>query len=229
MLSYKKFAIAISLACAFAAFTPATGAALAGTLDQSQSNFDELGTGAFLSYQNSFAQTFKAGITGNVDKVELQLSRTNAPDAPLVVELRDAPGGSPGGTILSGLTLPAANIPTSKAFLPIGLTGHVTAGTEYTIIAHSSATSGTGFYTWGSSSAVNPYPAGDLFVATGSTGNGPWVTGESTGNFTGDLTFRTYVVPSTTGQRAAALKKCKKKKSAKKRKKCRKHAKRLPV
>jgi hypothetical protein len=34
---------------------------------------------------------------------------------------------------------------------------------------------------------------------------------------------------ASTGQRAAALKKCKKRKSAKSRKKCRKHAKRLPV
>jgi hypothetical protein len=231
MLSYKKFVMAIGLACAFGAFTPATGAALAGTLDQSQSSFDENGTGTFVSSVNSFAQTFTAGATGTLDKVELQLWRTNAPDAPLSVELRDAPGGSPGATVLSNATLQASSVPTLKAFLAIPLNAPVTAGTKYALVAHSGTNSAFGFYTWGTSSLTNPYPRGDLFVASGSSGAGPWVTGESTGNFVGDMTFRTYVARSatSTGLRAAALKKCKKKKSKKARKKCKKKARKLPI
>ena len=50
---------------------------------------------------------------------------------------------------------------------------------------------------------------------------------------TQDFAFKTYVAPvtstSSTGQRAAALKKCKKKHSARARRKCRKKAKLLPV
>ena len=50
---------------------------------------------------------------------------------------------------------------------------------------------------------------------------------------TSDLAFKTYVVPTphpaSTGQRAAALKKCKKKHSARARKKCRKKANLLPL
>ncbi len=56
----------------------------------------------------------------------------------------------------------------------------------------------------------------------------PWST-----SITQDFAFKTYVAPVTsaspTGQRAAALKKCKKKHSHRARKKCKKKAKLLPV
>jgi hypothetical protein len=91
---------------------------------------------------------------------------------------------------------------------------------------------------------TSAYEGGKLyFVSAGPPGTGPW----SEGNTMADFEFKTYVAPppppgtgggsggggpgaaSATGQRAAALKKCKKKRSQKAKRKCRKKAKKKPV
>jgi hypothetical protein len=109
----------------------------------------------------------------------------------------------------------------------------VTAGTQYAIVAY---TSGGSLYKWAHSVPGNPYGGGLAFTAPGSPPSGFWTSQSS------DFAFKTYVVPTppsvpatppsvpaNTGQRAAALKKCKKKHSAKARKRCRKKAKLIPV
>jgi hypothetical protein len=156
------------------------------------------------------------------------------PSAYLSVEIRDVSGSAPGGMVLASHTVPSSGVPSSPSFVSIVFAppAPVAAGTRYAIVAYSSASGGPA-YQWLHSVAANPYVAGDAFSSTTSP---PSIWTPIAGNY--DQAFKTYVVPATTsgptGQRAAALKKCKKK--AKKQhwtktrlKKCKKKAKLLPV
>src|SRR5262249_12701927 len=146
----------------------------------------------------------------------------------ITVEIRNTSGvpGLPGTTVLASGTVPGSAVPGTQGFVPFTLNppAPVTAGTEYAIVAY---TSGAAQYRLRPRPAIDPYAQGANFSSPGSPPTGPW-TSNGSGH---DLAFKTYVVPTppATGQRAAALKKCKKKHSAKARKKCRKKAKLLPV
>src|SRR5262249_32060496 len=100
----------------------------------------------------------------------------------------------------------------------------VTAGTKYAIVVYSPGAFGDAVGAWYQNSDV--YPGGSLFENLGSLPpGGTWT------DLLEDLAFKTYVAPTPppTGQRAAALKRCKKKRSARARKKCKKRANLLPV
>jgi hypothetical protein len=215
---------------AAAATMMAGGTAWAGTLDQQQTQSNnqaaifEGGGGS----EQSLAQTFTAGISGGLDQVDLSVFKTNGPTAPLTVEIRNVVGGVPGPSVLaSGTILPAA-VGTTAAFLPatFPVPAPVTAGTQYAIVAWTSSVS-PDTYGWRTQSTGNVYPAGSHFFQNDSPPEPAWTSTSSA-----DAAFKTYVIPSppsSTGLRAAALKKCKKKKSKKARKKCKKKAKKLPV
>ncbi len=218
----------VLLICAACALAPA--GAGAGTLDQQQGD----ATGSALdAYSNqSLAQTFTAGHSGKIDQVDLHLGEFLSPSAPLSVEIRNVSGGLPGSMVLASKSVSASDVPpdTAAAFVAINFAGSasVSAGTQYAIVAYSS----TGFsntYLWRESSTPNPY-AGGVGVFTPGAPTSSWM------SLGGDLAFKTYVAPlpatlptTPTGQRAAALKKCKKKHSAARRRKCRKKAQLLPV
>lgn len=205
----------------------APDAALAGTLDQQQT-----GTStdyASTSSSGSNTQTFTAGLSGGIDQVDLSLSAPATPTAPLTVEVRDVSGGLPGNTVLASQTLSAPSVSTTPAFVPIYFAGPapVVAGTHYAIVAYSS-TPISNSYRWFLNPTDDPYPGGAAFYALSSPPSTAWIPSADP-----DFAFKTYVVPAPapgpTGQRAAALKKCKKKHSHKKRKRCKKRANRLPV
>ncbi|MDX6616502.1 MAG: hypothetical protein QOD60_1593 [Solirubrobacterales bacterium] len=206
-----------------AACVLAPGAALAGTLDQQQTD----GSGGFVSMYvgQSAAQTFTAGLSGGVDQVDLDLGTSGGtPTAPLNVEIRDVSGGFPGILVLASHSVPAFS--GAPAFMSINFAtpAPVVAGTQYAIVAYSGADF-SNVYTWSQSTTADPYAGGAGFRTLSSPPSGAWMP------VTGDLAFKTHVVPpmTPTGQRAAALKKCKHKHSKKKRKKCRKRAKMLPL
>lgn len=210
--------VIVSAACLLA-----PGAALAGTPDQQQTD----GSGGFASIWlgQSIAQTFKAGLTGGVDQVDLDLGTNGGtPTAPLSVEIRDAWGGSPGSSILASQSVPAFSGAPALRSINFATPAPVVAGTQYAIVAYSGADFSF-LYTWSQSMTADPYAGGTGFRTLNSPPSGAWMP------VTGDFAFKTYVVPppTTTGQRAAALKKCKHKHSKKKRKKCRKRAKLLPL
>ena len=224
----------------------APGVALAGTLDQQQTDGSG-GNSAIFSGQSD-AQTFTAGLSGGVDQVDLQLGALT-PTAPLTVEIRNVSGGAPGAMVLASQSVPGSSVPGSPAFVSIHFAtpAPVVAGTQYAIVAYSS-TNSSNSYGWAySPNGANPYTGGGGLYTLTSPPSGAWSPLNSTDT---DLAFKTYVVVPTsgpagpysgpagptsgpTGQRAAALKKCKKKfpgkANAKKRKKCIKKAKRLPV
>jgi hypothetical protein len=212
------------LACAACVLAPV--AALAGTLDQQQTNTSG-GTATIDSGETS-AQTFTAGLSGGIDQVDLYLETAGTPTAPLNVEIRDVSGGAPGGTVLAGQSVPASSVPAAGSFVSVNFAtpAPVAAGSQYAIVVYSSTVSITNDYYW--SYGGNSYAGGEFFYTLNSPPSGAWTPASST-----DLAFKTYVGPLTTpatstGQRAAALKKCKKKHGAR-RKKCKKKANVLPV
>jgi hypothetical protein len=206
--------------CAACAFAP--GAALAGTLDQQQT--DSTGASYAIASNGSLGQTFMAGLSGRLDQVDLHLQRFGAPTAPVSIEIRDVSGGVPGNTALASGSVPASSVPTMRGFVPVSFAtpAPVVAGTQYAIVAFSPTPFGPNDYAWSVGGSANPYAGGGGFGTPTLPPAGPW-----TALSTSDFAFRTYVAP--TGERSAALKKCKKKHSAKKRRKCRRKAKRLPL
>jgi hypothetical protein len=181
--------------------------AQAQTLDQQQistSGGAVIVGGDYPSHQQSLAQTFTAGLSGTLDRVDLHLGRLEAGGdlAPgdITVEIRAAPGGSP-STVppnpLATTTIPAASIPVFPgAFLTASFAAPaiVGAGTRYAIVAYVT----TGDYGWdGASSDV--YAGGSLFFSP-SARPGAWFPPIST-----DLAFRTYVTEARQAEPAPGL------------------------
>src|SRR4051794_15531655 len=99
--------VLLCVVAATATFLTLPGPALAGTLDQQQtiSNFG----GLQVSSHNSKAQTFTAGLTGQLDQVDLALSLMSV-STPMTVQIRDGSATAPGDTVLA-----SASVPTSAA------------------------------------------------------------------------------------------------------------------
>jgi hypothetical protein len=238
----------ITAVVAAAALVPAANAS-AGTLDQQQtlSNFG----GLQVDSTHSKAQTFTAGLTGRLDQVDLALSGMGV-TTPLTVQIRDGSATAPGNTVLASASVPTSAVTSSESFVPITIASpaSVTAGTQYSIVVLNESPAISGWFWYSGKTdpvGTSAYEGGKLYSSpNGPPGTGPWFEG----NVQADFEFKTYVAPppppppppppvvqpaatAPTGQRAAALKKCKKKfpgkAKAKKRKKCKKKANLLPV
>jgi hypothetical protein len=221
------------VAVAVAILLGAPGSASAGTLDQQQTDFSDGSYG--IESAQSMAQTFTAGITGGLDQVDLSLIQFNGtPSAPLFVEIRDVSGGAPGTKVLANQTVPTSAGSSSPSFVPIAFpsAAPVVAGTQYSIVAFSFASTVGGYFAWKGSSSSTSYPRGAAFNSSPPLSS--W-TAEPPGS--NELAFKTYVVPRTatpTGQRAAARASCKKRAqkhhwSKKRLKKCKRKANLLPI
>ena len=218
----------VAMVCTALAAFP--GVASAGTVDQQQTNQS---SGFGVGSGQSVAQTFTAGITGDLDGVDLALQAIGSPTAPLTVEIRSVVPGSIGTTALAGAIIQPESLPTADtAFVAIPFATHVpvSAGSSYAIVLYTSATT-PNTYAWGDAGS-DVYAGGTALLTASSPPNSTWTPAVD------DQAFKTYVVPASppappaasgpTGLRAAALKKCKKK-SKKSRKKCKKKARKLPV
>jgi len=226
----------VILVSAVAAALLVPGVANAGTLDQQQTANDGVGSALGPGGNGSGAQTFTAGITGGLDQVDLALARVGTPTAYLTVEIRDASAGIPGQAVLAERSLPPTDITNmTPQFISVQFNpaAPVIAGTQYAIVAYS-GNPVNNWYLWYLKQS-DVYPGGQVF--NGATPP------SATWTYSGpnqDYGFRTYVVPTPasmppptpatgpTGQRAAALAKCKHK-HGKKRKRCKQRADLLPV
>src|SRR5438477_6663349 len=84
-------------------------AAGAGVLDQSQNDVSA-GYEAMPAPSFWLAQTFTAGLTGNLGRVDLFLARNGSP-GDLTVQIRSTSGGTPSDTILATATVSQSSLP----------------------------------------------------------------------------------------------------------------------
>jgi len=184
-----KWRWAVCSAVVVAGLTGASSA-WAGTLDQQQTSFP--GDGGLFS-DESPAQTFTAGITGGLDQVDLVLATFGTPPASVTVEIRNAPAGAPGTTVLATASLPTSAIGTTKEFIPVTFAtpAPVVAGTQYAIVAYSPGTGGNAVG-WGLEGLSNLYPAGATFLSAEFPPGGTW----EAGGAETDFAFKTYVIPA---------------------------------
>lgn len=228
--------VLVVLAAAVSAALPlgAAASASADTLDQQQTASD---SNAGIGSSQSVAQTFTAGISGGLDRVDLLLNHLASPTAPVNVEITNASSTGPGSTVLASNSIPAASIGTTAAFIPVTFASPapVTAGTQYAIVAYSSDPGND--YGWFYRLA-DVYAGGIQFHTSTSppTASSTWLLAGSPAGY--DQAFKTYVIPTptppATGQRAAAPKRCKKRArkhhwSHQRLKRCKKNANLLPV
>jgi hypothetical protein len=183
----------------------ASSAGASGTFDQSQVlHTDAANVEGVLSW----AQTFTAGLTGNLDQVDLYLFRDFSP-GDLTVEIQTVAGGVPSGTVLATATVPEDTIPMSggvadppSMWVPVEFASGapVSSGTQYAIVLSAPDAPCCNHEAWRWwSGASNPYPNGRLIlsITSGTTWDPypPWY-------FEGlDATFKTYVtsVPTAMG------------------------------
>jgi hypothetical protein len=209
----RPVGILAAIGCAASLLLP--GTALADTLDQQQ---PVGGNDARIQSDESLAQTFTAGLTGGLDRVELLLGAPDSvPTDRLTVEIRNVAGGSPAATVLATGSVPPSAVSSTDAWIPItfGTAVPLTAGTQYTIVAYSDVDNAHSYF-W-ALEFEDPYPAGANFTQTVSPPIGTW----TPTTFDSDQAFKTYVeVPAPPAgppaQSPAGKKKCKKHKKGKK-------------
>jgi VCBS repeat-containing protein len=177
------------------------GAQAAPVLDQAQESFD--GGGVVIGLQPpsttafSIAQTFTAGLSGPLVRVELRLARLNIidnppPELPVTVEIRTVSAGDPTTTVLATATIPASAIPIPQepAWVPaaFGVPAGVVAGTQYAIVAYTDSG-----YGWSAAnSSVDHYTDGSRRVSASVPPSTTWGLGCGVG-CTPDMAFRTFV------------------------------------
>jgi hypothetical protein len=193
------------LATGLAAFVSPAGAA-GGSLDQSQTNFNA--SLAFGGVRQA-AQTFTAGLSGNLDQVDVHVRFVEPPSPPepefpgppctrgsgITVEFRTAMGGTPTDTTLSSASVPALSVPTTFGFVSATFPAPaaVTAGTQYALVLSAPdaiCTESFFFpYEWGGATG-NPYAGGFGYVKLNAPSS--WAAQNDYDN-----AFRTYVDTTT--------------------------------
>ena len=140
---------------------------------------------------NYQAQTFRAGATGNLTKVDLYLAKVGVPNS-LIVELRNcvttANVTKPGTVVHSSLVTDNVSSPAVYDFLFSSLYG-ITAGTDYSLVLRQQASSGnvSSCYRWYEDTGGN-YPNGMVWQSSDNGTN--WDMG---GGGAHDFYFATYV------------------------------------
>jgi hypothetical protein len=162
--------------------------AAAGTIDQQQTD-----RGTCHGASEMVAQTFTAGLTGQLDQVDVLV--VNLGDtSPITVEIRPASGDVPTDTVLATATIPSSQVPPTtiddwtgdpqpgfaEVSVPIGPVP-VIASTQYAYVLHR-----TPLDLFVCGGTTNPYAGGRAFTH----GNGQW-----NADPTLDTWFRTYVSP----------------------------------
>jgi hypothetical protein len=194
----------------------APGAAHAtGMLDQKQTDVAEYyfveGAQAFpFKTGFSLAQTFTAGLSGGLDRVDLPLRRRAQTTLPVNVQITsvELSGAPNNANVLATTTVPANEFPTSgTGFVAItfAVPAAVVAGTQYAIVAYT-ADPNEGAYEWGGSTinsvTGNVYASGEPWASLTSPPT-TWAR-EKDRQFVFDLGFKTYVTlkrkPATCGK-----------------------------
>ena len=166
-----------------------------GTLDQSQTDtsggvFHTTGPNHKVFGPLSNAQTFTAGLTGGLDRVDLYLRKTGSPTAPLTVEIRNASSGVPGSPPpLASALVPASSVSTAGGWVEVDFASpaQVTSDTQYAIVVFTTDPGTDTSYDWFVGDPFHPYSGGTLWFSRASP---PTTWSEFP---TVDFAFKTYV------------------------------------
>ncbi len=144
----------------------------------------------------SVAQTFTAGLSGPLDRVDLYLDNASS-TAPLTVEIRNTSGGAPGSSVLASASVPAASVSSLGGWVTVEFASPaaVTSGTQYAIVAYTADTGTDTNYDWNVSGS-NPYAGGNMWTSLAS----PPATWGDGGISSDDVAFKTYVANVTTSR-----------------------------
>ncbi len=179
-------------------------AAQADTLDQSQTDTSGaalaiIGPSSANYGPQSVAQTFTAGLSGALDRVQLYVANnTSSNSDPLTVQITDTSSGAPGSTVLATTTIAPGAVSSSPGGwveADFSAAPFVSAGSQYAIVAYAS---GSDFYKWYYASS-NDYPGGDPYYDSAS----PPTTWTSAPSY--DFAFRTYVQGPVAGLSPSGL------------------------
>lgn len=169
----------------------------AGTLDQQQS-VTSSGFGAGNCGSIAIAQTFTAGITGQLDQLDVFVYRDERNTSePLRVEIHSTVHGEPSGEILATQTLQPQRFGTGPFFVSdfeavtFDAAANVVAGSQYAIVLRETGVECFVGYWWAEEPA-DTYGAGEIWVKIGDQ---PWQ--PATVARAEDFAFRTYVMRAT--------------------------------
>jgi uncharacterized repeat protein (TIGR01451 family) len=157
-----------------------------------QQNLSVTNSGFGFNATNWIGQTFQAGVTGQLSRVDLNLFCSGCtgttPNITVSIRATDA-GGLPTGADLATATIPGFNSGAGGFFTAnFASPATLTAGTKYAIVARPVSNPSAGIYAY-VISATDAYPAGPR--STSSNSGGTWVIPASSPNT--DLGFITYM------------------------------------
>jgi hypothetical protein len=161
-----RFVLSAAAAAAGSFFiTPSFAQSVAQYLPGSASQAN--GIGIYQGDEYEEAQTFTADGDGLLQSIGVSL-QYGSDQTGVTLQLRDAPGGSPGSDILASSYLPASHIvnsdftPTLLTYFDFSASGvQITSGTQYTIVM-STADTDLGYYV----NANGGYDGGGAFQST---------------------------------------------------------------
>ncbi len=158
------------------------------TLDQSQTTY-MAGTGLAVNSGQSVAQTFTAGLSGTLDRIEMAVEYVGTPPQDLSVQIETTTNGVPSDTAISSTTVPytsmqAFGTETSLVNIPLTTQPTITAGTVYAIVLScSSCVDPTNVYS-------APYTVGSAYSGGSAFDN----SGTGWSPLNDQFAFQTYVV-----------------------------------
>jgi Bacterial Ig-like domain (group 3)/BNR repeat-like domain/Carboxypeptidase regulatory-like domain len=155
---------------------------------------DQVSSPAALSTTNNLSattwtgQTFRAGVTGNLTKMNLGLGLASGTSGTITVEIRNLNGINPGTTVLATSTAgPVTNVGTAALYTTTFATpAALVSGTSYSVVLRTSVGS-TVFGVRGSTAGGSTLANGQVFTTT--TSGTLWTP------VAADLYFTTYVTP----------------------------------
>jgi len=158
---------------------------------------DQVSSPAALSTTNNLSattwtgQTFRAGITGNLTRMDVGLGLASGSSGTITAEIRNLNGINPGTTVLATTTIgPVTNVGTAALYTTTFVTpAAVVSGTSYSVVLRTSVGS-TVFGVRGSTAGGSTLANGQVFTSINS--GGTWTP------VAADLYFTSYVTPPLT-------------------------------
>lgn len=173
--------LALATAAGFWLGTAPAAQGATDTLDQVQATANSSVNAASTQM---LAQTFTAGLSGQIDRVSLFIGQNFATGGG-VIQIQTVTGGTPSGTSL-GSSAFSGFMPGAWRDYPFSPGAPVSAGTQYAIVVIPNSSSGN--TSWSTSKTVT-YAAGQLWTGTQATG--AWTTVAMSG------AFKTWVATGT--------------------------------